>query len=152
MLVGASTPTVRTPYVFAWSAGESQGFVDGLGGQTEGMTMVTFNLNKEQQSNLFEAELARLSELVADMEAIREGVHPESLADGPAPVLDRWMIAQRAIPCLAGLSFGHPKLAGDQRMIATSDLWLLSDDRSWARTLSRWYRLGRPAGHPADHS
>ena len=116
------------------------------------MAMVTFNLRKQQQGDLFETELARLSALVTDMEAIRRGVPPESLGNGPAPVLDRWIIAKRAIPCLAGLSSGHPKLAGEQRMIANSDLWLLSDDRSWARTLSRWYRLGRPAGHPADHS
>ncbi|WP_378951240.1 DUF6634 family protein [Mesorhizobium sp. ANAO-SY3R2] len=48
-------------------------------------------------------------------------------------------------PCLAGLSSGHPKLPGTQRPIRTSDVWLVSQDWGWARTLSRWYRLGRPA-------
>lgn len=113
--------------------------------------MVTFS-TRDAQDEFFDYELLRLSALVADMEAIRDGVPPESLNDGTAPVLDRWIIAQRAIPCLAGLSSGHPMLVGDNRAIATSDLWLLSDDRTWARTLSRWYRLGRPVGHSADHS
>lgn len=114
--------------------------------------MVTFNIGKQQQDALFESELGRLSALVADMEAIRRGVSPKRLADGEAPVLDRWVMARRTIPCLAGLSSGHPKLPSDRRLIATSDLWLLSDDRTWARTLSRWYQLGRPVGHAADHA
>jgi hypothetical protein len=113
--------------------------------------MVTFS-TRDAQDEFFERELLRLSALVADMEAIRDGIPPESLKDGTAPVLDRWIIAQRAIPCLAGLSSGHPMLVGENRAIATSDLWLLSDDQTWARTLSRWYRLGRPAGHLAVHS
>jgi hypothetical protein len=45
-----------------------------------------------------------------------------------------------------------PRLPGENRPIGTSDLWLMSEDRSWARTLSRWYRLGRPAGHDDLHS
>jgi hypothetical protein len=32
-------------------------------------------------------------------------------------------------------------------MISTSDVRLLSDDMAWARTASRWYRLGRPREH-----
>jgi len=47
---------------------------------------------------------------------------------------------------LAELSTGHPVLPGQDRLIATSDLWLISEDRQWARTLSRWYQLGRPGG------
>ncbi|WP_374940423.1 DUF6634 family protein [Mesorhizobium sp. INR15] len=48
---------------------------------------------------------------------------------------------------MAGLSTGHPRLVGEGRLIGTSDLWALSEDRAWGRTLSRWYRLGRPAEH-----
>jgi hypothetical protein len=114
--------------------------------------MMMFNTRKQEQDEHFELELGRLSALMADMAAIQRGVSPERLANGAAPLLDGWIIARRTIPCLAGLSSGHPKLPGDRRLIATSDLWLLSDDRTWARTLSRWYRLGRPAGHAADHA
>ncbi len=91
----------------------------------------------------FDRILSRLKALVADMEKIREGASPHSLGVD-APVLEDWALAQRRAPCLAGLSSGHPVLTGEGRPIVTSELWLLSSDRKWARTLSRWYRLGRP--------
>ena len=93
----------------------------------------------------FTFQMARLVVLAADMERVRRGVPPEAMADEEAPILDRWILAQRIVPCLAGLATGHPRLVGENRLIGTSDLWMLSEDRAWARTLSRWYRLGRPA-------
>lgn len=95
----------------------------------------------------FTFQMARLLALAADMERVRCGVPPEVMADEESPILDRWILAQRIVPCLAGRSTGHPRLVGEGRLICTSDLWLLSEDRAWARTLSRWYRLGRPAEH-----
>lgn len=106
--------------------------------------MLLFNQHEEPGAD-FERESSRLSSLLADMEAIRNGVPPEHLTKGTAPLLDRWILAKRTVPCLVGLSTGHPELAGENRPICTSDLWMLSRDHSWARTLSRWYRLGRPA-------
>lgn len=114
--------------------------------------MVKFYPGEQAQGERFEFELGRLVSLVADMEALRLGASPESLTIDEAPILDRWVVAQRPIPCLAGLSSGHPVLFGNGRLIGTSDLWLMSADHSWARTLSRWYRLGRPAEHTGDHS
>lgn len=114
--------------------------------------MVKFNPGEQDQGERFEVEFGRLSALLADMSALRRGAYPEDLAGGEAPALDRWLVAQRPIPCLAGLSSGHPRLFGTGRPIATSDLWLMSADNSWARSLSRWYRLGRPAIHTGDHS
>lgn len=96
------------------------------------------------QNECFEEELRRLNALAADMSAIGRGVSPEELIEGEAPLLDRSILGGQFAPCLVGLSTGHPVLAGENRKIATSDLWLLADDGSWARTLSRWYRLGRP--------
>ena len=107
--------------------------------------MLLFTL-RDHQSEAFAIETKRLAGLVADMEHIRRGELPQALAGGEdAPILDHWILGHRHAPCLAGLSTGHPRLAGVNRAIATSDLWLMSEDRSWARTLSRWYRLGRPA-------
>ncbi len=106
--------------------------------------MLLFNQHDEPDAN-FTFETARLAALVADMERIHRGVPPQALAGDDAPVLDRWMLGNRLVPCLAGLSTGHPLLPGSGRPIGTSDLWLLSQDYGWARTLSRWYRLGRPA-------
>jgi hypothetical protein len=93
----------------------------------------------------FDFEQARLAALLSDMKLLRVGVPPEDLA-ADAPLLDRWLIAHRPASCLLGRSTGHPLLPGTNREIATSDLMLMSRDHEWARTLSRWYRLGRPAG------
>lgn len=107
--------------------------------------MLLFNL-RDHPSDAFVFETERLAGLVADMERIRRCELPQALIDGKdAPILDRWILGHRSVPCLVGLSTGHPRLAGVNRTIATSDLWLMSKDRTWARTLSRWYRLGRPA-------
>jgi Family of unknown function (DUF6634) len=106
--------------------------------------MLLFNQG-EEPDDLFVSEMERIAALAADMERIRRGLRPEAMSVGEAPVLDRWVLGQTIVPCLVGLSTGHPRLAGENRLIVTSDLWLLSEDRSWARTLSRWYRLGRPA-------
>ena len=109
------------------------------------LLMLLFSL-RDDPSEAFVFETERLASLVADMERIRRGELPQALAGGEdAPILDRWILGHRPVPCLTGLSTGHPRLAGMNRAIATSDLWLMSKDRSWARTLSRWYRLGRPA-------
>lgn len=108
--------------------------------------MLLFNENKTPDE-AFELEMERLGRLIADIEHIHSGASPEALAGNETPILDRWVIGQRFVPCLAGLSTGHPLLPGNNRLIGTSDLWMLSEDRSWARTLSRWYRLGRPADH-----
>jgi hypothetical protein len=106
--------------------------------------MLLFNQHDEPGAD-FACEMERLATLVADMGRIHRGVPPEAMAGDDAPILDRWILARRAVPCLAGLSTGHPRLVGENRLIGTSDLWLLSEDHGWARTLSRWYRLGRPA-------
>lgn len=113
--------------------------------------MVIFNPCKTDHGGAFDYQLARLIALMDDMEKIRSGVPPERLATEP-PVLERWVMAQRPAMCLAGLSFGHPLLMGDARPIVTSDLCLIAQDRTWARTLSRWYRLGRPADSPIGDS
>jgi hypothetical protein len=106
--------------------------------------MVKFDPRRAEQSPAFELELARLSGLVADMEQIRLGRRPEHLVPD-APLLDRWLFGQRTTPCLVGLSTGHRRLTGENRAIVTSDLWLMAEDGTCARTLSRWYRLGRTA-------
>ncbi|WP_312795965.1 DUF6634 family protein [Tianweitania sp.] len=114
--------------------------------------MVTFKLLSQEHNERFSYELAKLSMLVADIKAVQRGVHPSHLCEETVPVLDRWILTQRGTPCLAGLSSGHPTLLGDTRPITTSDLWLLSEDQTWARTFSRWYQLGRPVGHNRSHS
>ena len=108
-----------------------------------------FRSGSAGQGAAFEAELMRLSSLAQEMTLIAKGVPVEELAPH-APLLDLWAEAARPAPCLVGFSSGHPVLPGEGRSIATSDLVLISDDLEWARTRSRWYRLGRPAGRGRD--
>ena len=107
--------------------------------------MLTFDPRGQANDPGLEQALRRLKALVADLEAVRSGrsgtVLPET-----APLLDQWDLAQRTAICLVGRSNGHPLLPGMGRQIATSELWLMSADRRWARTSSRWYRLGEPRG------
>ena len=63
------------------------------------------------------------------------------LAD--APVLDCWRPASRFAPALLGLVDGHP-IIGANRTTLTSELFAIDTDAGWARTWSRWYRLGDP--------
>lgn len=111
--------------------------------------MLTFEPGRETDDPSLEQMLGRLKALVADLEAVQSGRSGRVFPDA-APLLDQWGLAQRAAVCLVGRSDGHPLLPGVGRQIATSDLWLLSADRRWARTLSRWYRLGEPHGDGAS--
>jgi hypothetical protein len=98
-----------------------------------------------QNDSRIEAEMTRIKLLAADMERILEGAAPETIVTHDPPLLDRWILGSALTPSLVGLSTGHPALPGTNRPIATSQVLLMSADMSWARTLSRWYRLGRPA-------
>jgi hypothetical protein len=105
--------------------------------------VLVFDWKRTPEDPAFDAMLVRLKALVVDMEAVRAGRGPTVLPED-APLLDSWALAGRPATCLVGRSCGHPLLPGEDRAIATSDLWLISADRKWARTLSRWYRLGEP--------
>ncbi|GGA82815.1 hypothetical protein GCM10011385_41290 [Nitratireductor aestuarii] len=99
----------------------------------------------QEVSATFLLQLERLKPLVADMEKVAAGMLPEEIAvPEETPTLDDWFGVALETPALAGYSTGHPRLVGTRRLITTSDLWLISHDQRWARTLSRWYRLGEP--------
>jgi hypothetical protein len=114
-----------------------------LGRQRKGVGMVVRLKRGEAQSPDFDRFLQKLDSLVTDMEALRDGSRPEELAGVDRPILDRWAPALGHKLYLVGLSTGHPKLVGQNRLISTSELMLVSEDQTYARTLSRWYRLGR---------
>lgn len=105
--------------------------------------MLTFDPGHEVHDQGFEQVLRRLKALVADLEAVQSG-RSGTVLPKAAPLLNQWDFAERAAIYLVGQSNDHPLFPGVGRQIATSDLWLLSTDRRWARTLSRWYRLGEP--------
>lgn len=89
-----------------------------------------------------ELEIERLTRLVADLRMFCATKAPDSSGLATAPMLDRWLVTSRPAYCLVGEVSGHPLLAGSGRGVVTSDLALIDGERGWARTRSRWYRLG----------
>jgi hypothetical protein len=87
-------------------------------------------------------EIERLHRLAADLGVIRDGHGPNVSDLSSAPVLHNWARQIRPTACLVGVVSDHPLLPGAGRPIVTSDLWVLAEHQGWARTLSRWYRLG----------
>ena len=88
------------------------------------------------------AMAVKLRALAVDLEALAAGHLPDVTVLEDAPILDRWSLAERSVPCLIGMQSGHPLLTGNAGMV-TSGLYFLDLKAGVARTLSRWYRLGR---------
>ena len=71
-----------------------------------------------------------------------KGPTPDELA--AAPLLDFWAVtAVDGHLALTGVVTDHPTLRRGARIVTSMLLWV-SDDRRAARTLSRFYRLGKP--------
>lgn len=78
-------------------------------------------------------ELERLSTIQPDLKELRN-----------APILDQWSagIGTDGCPRLYGRVTGHPRLREGAR-IYTSPYFQVDPEAGWARTWSRYYRLGR---------
>lgn len=83
----------------------------------------------------------RLWELADDLAVIKAGQGPSDAELDAAPVLNDWYLAPEMSLVLVGRVEGHPVLGS--RWIRTSLLYHFDELRSFARTLSRFYRLGR---------
>ncbi|WP_425414191.1 DUF6634 family protein [Pleomorphomonas koreensis] len=94
--------------------------------------------------------ISLLRRLTHDLELIRAQGYPDAWHLNEAPILNSWSPEIRPAVCLAGLSSGHPMLPGSARPIVTSEVWLIAPQEGWARTLSRFYRLGKPASGGPD--
>jgi hypothetical protein len=85
----------------------------------------------------------RLRSLAVDMERIRNGSSPTAAELERAPTLDRWRAMVTPVGVrLTGRVRGHPRLGDTTALI--SPLWAADDEDRWVRTLSRFYRLGKP--------
>lgn len=78
----------------------------------------------------------------AALAAIAAGPSAEDLAQ--APCLDNWYSSGEKFAYLEGTVHDHPELTSD-RPIYTSAVLAIDAHAQWARTISRWYRLGTPA-------
>lgn len=86
-----------------------------------------------------------LKRLHSDLSRIRSGQAPTQDDLASAPILDHWHIGVRPGACLLGLVSGHP-LHADRRLIRSSEIFAIDTASGWARTWSRFYRLGVPDG------
>lgn len=83
--------------------------------------------------------LPRLRSLVQDLEEVlrNDGVFaPTNYAH-----VERWELDVRWTLCLSGQFFGHPTIS-DGNLGRSSEIFFVTDDERYVRTLSRWYRLG----------
>lgn len=69
---------------------------------------------------------------------------PEAIHLADAPLIERWCGAVvEDLPVFVGVVSGHPRLREGARTV-TSPLIRIAPSEGWARTFSRYYRLGRP--------
>ena len=93
--------------------------------------------------------VVRVEQLAADLELIARGELPSDQDLSSAPFIDAWTVALRPMPCLVGMCGDHPRLNGP--LVTTTDLWVFAPYLGWARTFSRFYRLGTPRPDRAGH-
>ena len=87
--------------------------------------------------------LAKSRALADDLARLAAGNGPTPADFADAPILDRWAFGAMLQPVLIGSVVGHPRL-GNRPSIHTTPLFAMdATHESWARTWSRFYRLGR---------
>jgi hypothetical protein len=89
-------------------------------------------------------EIARLEALGADLQEILDGRMPSAEYLAPSPLIDDFYLGIVPRLCIVGHAHGHPLLG--TRKIVTSEVKAYAPELGWARTHSRFYRLGRPRG------
>jgi hypothetical protein len=85
---------------------------------------------------------SRIHRLSQDLMLIDQLRAPSIRDIAAAPLIEDWAIGRRYEPALIGRVSGHPHI--DPGPIVTSGLYFLDPVAGYARTLSRWYRLGTP--------
>lgn len=89
----------------------------------------------------------RFKAMLADLERLQAGWLPDLADLASAPLLSCWSLKtpdRAGLPYLVGFSRGHPHIR-DGRIIVTSSVVALDGPTHlWARTISRFYKLGRP--------
>jgi len=89
------------------------------------------------------ARQRRLDSARADLERLGRGERPTASELAAASVLEGWAMAERdGYAVLVGNVTGHPRLP-DGTWIRTSALVWLCEHGTAARSLNRWYKLGR---------
>jgi hypothetical protein len=88
--------------------------------------------------------LASAQSLAADLACLVASEQPSAGALASAPVIDWWLPAFRSSGAFIGKISGRPNITNGRTGV-TSQLFVIDPAMGWARTWSRFYRLGRPA-------
>lgn len=88
-------------------------------------------------------EIETLKALVRDLERLMNGDDPQQTELADAPLIDNWDFDRRDTTCLVGTFVAHPRLGRIVPNGITSELWYIDPERQYARTFSRFYRLGK---------
>lgn len=83
--------------------------------------------------------VANIERLARDLRRYQDGDVPTEQDLAEAPVLYQGRPGAALQPDIVGRVFGHPTI--EDGPITTSPLFAVAPDYSWARTLSRLYRL-----------
>jgi hypothetical protein len=103
--------------------------------------MTTHFLNSNARGSIAQARA-----LADDLAAVIERGAPPPAADlAQAPIIDLWRPAVCTQTGLLGVVAGHPRII-DGRSALTTSIFAIDVDAGWARTWSRFYRLGRSHG------
>ena len=87
------------------------------------------------------AALQRLTDDILSVSSL--GVDASALA--AAPILDEYAYVPQSSLALTGIVTGHPRILNGDRCM-TTQVFYLDVELGIARTVNRWYRLGRPHG------
>ena len=82
-----------------------------------------------------------LIDLLDDVREIRADKGPSATDLKAAPLLDQWSLGLIPASCIVGTVVRHPVL-GNRSQVHTSQMVLIDSENGWARTWSRYYRLG----------
>lgn len=87
------------------------------------------------------SDVVKYRALADDLDEIARGLHPNAERLDQAPILFEWKLRMNPLPHLLGTVMGHPKIA-DGSICRTSEVIIIDVARRYARTFSRFYRLG----------
>jgi len=106
---------------------------------------MTIIKNGKYNRERLKTEITSLRSLADDLEMILNGCYPSMQQLDTSPAITNWKLSARRATCLAGTLVEHPRLGSLVPNGITSEVWLLDLDRNYARTFSRFYRLGEKA-------
>lgn len=82
-----------------------------------------------------------LESLAADLRLLAGGIVPDAASLSTSPLMWRWGMTRRAVPCLDGLYYGHPSLPDGTRG-QSSQVYAINRESNWVRTATRYHSLG----------